>query len=396
MAMPLMTGSWVSLCIPDSSVLGLLTLAGYLFRATGGGIRRVAGLAPVENIPGLENIDVTSLVNGHMAYRSAMPKLLREVGWEVTSDEFTEIEDPDPENHDKRQRELIREIEEVRKEAEAKPKKRFGFFKRAKLPEKKGWETYDDKMRDKDDWGTGSTESGSNVLFDIEAIKAELASEQIEVRQLESTLPPMKLDLKDSSTNVPKGPQSPYLNLRETKSYDGSMPFRPRNLDAVASKASLPNGNRYNPFDKGYDEYDLSAEALKSPQSAAQSSLSFESVSRSPGLTPSNPEHGKLSFESMTRSPGLTPSTGGEPSKPSFESSLRSISPLRNSHLPQDSPRQSSSPSRDMYTSTPPPQRPPLNHSLSVPSGSSLEHNAWADDPDDEHFGTEQEIKMTF
>ncbi|KAK0515487.1 hypothetical protein JMJ35_001521 [Cladonia borealis] len=370
-------------------------ILGYLFRATGGGIRRVAGLAPVENIPGLENIDVTSLVNGHMAYRSAMPKLLREVGWEITSDEFTEIEDPDPENHVKRQRELIREIEEVRKEAEAKPKKRFGFFKRGKVPEKKGWETYDDRMRDKDDWGTGSTESGSNVLFDIEAIKAELASEQIEVRQLESTLPPMKLDLKESGTNVPKGPQSPYLNLRETKSYDGSVPFRPRNLDSVASKASLPNGNQYNPFDKGYDEYDLSAEALKSPQSAAKSSLSFESVSRSPGLNPLNPEHGKLSFESISRSPGLTPSTGGEPSKPSFESSLRSISPLRNSHFPQDSPRQAS-PSRDMYTSTPPPQRPPLNHSLTVPSGSSLEHNAWADDPDDEHFGMEQEIKMTF
>ena len=377
-------------------MLKLLTLAGYLFRATGGGIRRVAGLAPVENIPGLENIDVTSLVNGHMAYRSAMPKLLRKVGWEITSDEFTEIEDPDPENHDKRQRELIREIEEVRKEAEAKPKKRFGFFKRGKLPEKKGWETYDDRMRDKDDWGTGSAESGSNVLFDIEAIKAELASEQIEVRQLESTLPPMKLDLKESGTNVPKGPQSPYLNLRETKSYDGSTPFRPRNLDAVASKASLPNGHRYNPFDKGYDEYDLSAEALASSQSAAKSSLSFESVSRSPCLNPSNPEHGKLSLESTSRSPGLTPSTGGEPSKPSFESSLRSISPLRNSHLPQDSPRQAS-PSRDIYTSsTPPPQRPPLNHSLTVPSGSSLEHNAWADDPDDEHFGVEQEIKMTF
>jgi hypothetical protein len=55
---------------------------------------RVAGLAPVEGIPGLENIDVTALVPGHMAYRAAMPRLLREVGWAVTSDEFDEIEDP--------------------------------------------------------------------------------------------------------------------------------------------------------------------------------------------------------------------------------------------------------------------------------------------------------------
>lgn len=68
-------------------------ILGYLFRATSGGISKVAGLAPVD-IPGVENIDVTEFVNGHMAYRTAMPRLLREVGWEVTSDEFSEIEDP--------------------------------------------------------------------------------------------------------------------------------------------------------------------------------------------------------------------------------------------------------------------------------------------------------------
>jgi hypothetical protein len=55
---------------------------------------RVAGLAPFEGIFGLENIDVTALVPGHMAYRTAMPRLLREVGWAVDSDEFAEIEDP--------------------------------------------------------------------------------------------------------------------------------------------------------------------------------------------------------------------------------------------------------------------------------------------------------------
>ena len=367
-----------------------------MFRATGGGIRRVAGLAPVEDIPRLENIDVTSLVNGHMAYRSAMPKLLREVGWEITSDEFAEIEDPDPENHEKRQRELIRELDEARKEVEGKPeKKRFGFFRRGKLTEKKRWETYDDKMRDKDDWGTANAESSSNVLFDIEAIKAELASEQIEVRQLESTLPPMRLDLEGSGTKVPASLQSPYLSLRETKSYDGSMPFPTRDLDAAASKSSLPNGNRATPFDKGYDDYDVSAEAVKYPDSAAQSSLSLGNISRSPGLVPSGVEHAKLPFESTSRSPGHTPSTGEEHGKPSFESSLRSTSPLRSSHYPQDSPRQLS-PTRDLHSSTTPSQRPPLNHSLTAPPGSSLEHNAWADDPDDEHFGMEQEIKMTF
>ena len=56
-------------------------ILGYLFRATSGGIMRVAGLAPVEGIPGLENFNLTDLVNGHMDYRSAMPRLLKAVGW---------------------------------------------------------------------------------------------------------------------------------------------------------------------------------------------------------------------------------------------------------------------------------------------------------------------------
>jgi hypothetical protein len=58
-------------------------------------------------------MDVTEFVPGHMAYRTAIPKLLREAGWLVESDEFVEIEDPDPENHEQRQRELISEIEEA-------------------------------------------------------------------------------------------------------------------------------------------------------------------------------------------------------------------------------------------------------------------------------------------
>ena len=312
---------------------------------------RVAGLAPVKDVYGLENIDVTKLVNGHMAYRAAMPKLLREVGWEVESDEFTEIEDPDPENHDKRQRELIRELDEARKDAEAKPeKKRFGFFKKGKLAEKKGWETYDDSMRKGDDWSTHSVEGSGNVLFDIEAIKAELHSEQIEVKQLESTLGPMKLDVKDQT------PNSPYSNLRQTKSYDSQRASKPNDLDLKETKSPRSNGHKENPFDQGYDEYNLSAEALNYPPSAA---------------------HSKLSFESSVQSP----------------------SPRRLSHLPNSSP-DLASPAKEAAEDAPPPplQRPPLRSSLTLPSNSNkagLEHNAWADDEDPD-FGKEQEVKLTF
>ncbi|KAJ6005475.1 hypothetical protein N7451_003419 [Penicillium sp. IBT 35674x] len=183
-------------------------ILGYLFRATSGGVMRVSGLAPIEGIPGIENFNLTELVNGHMDYRAAMPRILREVGFEVLEDEFAEIEDPDPDSHAERQRELIREIDEARREAEQKPeKKRFGLFKRGKMAEKKAWETYD---VDRNSPLRGSSEPNSapgTVLFDIEAIRAELASEAIEVKQLESTLPPMKLDLNPRTE--PSQPATP-------------------------------------------------------------------------------------------------------------------------------------------------------------------------------------------
>ncbi|KAI4196259.1 MAG: hypothetical protein LQ348_002338, partial [Seirophora lacunosa] len=239
-------------------------ILGYLFRATSGGIMRVAGLAPVENIQGLENIDVTKLVNGHMAYRTAMPRLLREVGWEVESDEFTEIEDPDPDNHEKRQRELIRELDEARKEAEAKPeKRRFGLFKKGKLAKKKGWETYDDSMRDGDAASSSSNgapdDPNANVLFDIEAIRKELASEQIEVKQLESTLPPMRLEINGAQSSAewiqrnPHPPQPPHID-HVSISADRAVKSPP-----PSSTEREEEERHENLFDKGYDAYSVSS-----------------------------------------------------------------------------------------------------------------------------------------
>lgn len=304
---------------------------------------RVAGLAKVEGIQGLENIDVTSLVNGHMAYRAAMPRLLREVGWQVESDEFNEIEDPDPENHDKRQRELIRELDEARKDAEAKPeKKRFGFFKRGKLAEKKRWETYDERARDSGGSDASGANGGSgNVLFDIEAIKKELASEMIEVRQLESTLPPMQLNLNGTNPSTDNNLQNPHSNLRESKSYDASMALRPKS-DAGGSQTSLPIRRPSNPF-AHFD--DNSHRDSKSYNSSSQNvSMSFESAPQSP-----------------SRSPRLFAAQEPAATRP-----------------------------------TPYPSEPTLNSEpkllTTVPS---LEHNAWLEE-EDEDFGKEQQITMSF
>lgn len=221
-------------------------ILGYLFRATSGGIMRVAGLAAVEGIPGIENFDVTELVNGHMDYRAAMPRLLRKVGWEVLEDEFAEIEDPDPDNHAERQRELIREIDEARRDAEAKPeKKRFGLFKRGKMAEKKKWETYDVDRNNATDEAPDLNSSPGSVLFDIEAIRAELHSEAIEVKELQSTMPVMKVNLNSASEPVqppaskePKSPDIPPVSRAASTPLPAEQYF-PREDTASTHEARL-------------------------------------------------------------------------------------------------------------------------------------------------------------
>ncbi|KAI5305654.1 hypothetical protein KEM56_003748 [Ascosphaera pollenicola] len=211
-------------------------ILGYLFRATSGGIMRVAGLAPVE-IPGIENVNVTEFVTGHMAYRAAMPRIMRSLGWEVESDEFAEIEEPDPENHAERQRELIRELDEARRAArEGSGKKRFGIFKRAK---KKEWENYIVQRKDSCDSPLSPRSSIADeaarprtVLFDIEAIRAELASEQMDVKELESTLPPIKVDLNTPTDAQPKKDDGTITEISKPMGSEGSNQANARTTQA--------------------------------------------------------------------------------------------------------------------------------------------------------------------
>jgi pimeloyl-ACP methyl ester carboxylesterase len=64
----------------------------YLFRATSGGINTVAGLRPIDDVPGLENVDVTDKISGHMSYRTFMPLILDQLGFPVSADYFDEPE----------------------------------------------------------------------------------------------------------------------------------------------------------------------------------------------------------------------------------------------------------------------------------------------------------------
>ncbi|KAI0391573.1 DUF726-domain-containing protein [Xylariaceae sp. FL0594] len=227
-------------------------ILGYLFRLTNGGIRRVAGLASVDGIPGVENIDCTEWVKGHMEYRTAMPRLLRECGWMVNSDEFGEIEDPDPDRHRERQKELISEIEEARKELEKegqskKGKGGWGIFGRKKKAERQDWEIYEDSKKTD---GSGMEERKSQnqgVLFDVDAMREELArGEELQIKELVSTLPPMKLDLPPST------PPNPRDSLRETKSVDGTPTLRSGHFGGYAAQHE-EEGIRMT-FESGFDD----------------------------------------------------------------------------------------------------------------------------------------------
>lgn len=339
-------------------------ILGYLFRLTSGGISRVAGLAPVEDIPGLENIDVTSLVPGHMSYRTAMPKLLHEVGFIVESLEFTEIEDPDPENHGKRQRELINEIEEARKELEEKEKTKgikgaFGIFgrKRKEALKKKEWETYQDSKDEHEEKVEDVHEGNLSPFFDIEAIRRELATEHMEVRELPSTLPPIRLsehlEVKELRSTLPpmkldlESPMtSPRPGLRETKTYDSSILANPRSSMVTSSPSA--------------------------PRLSSDKSHNIDGPSTTSSNTYLGDDDIQMTFDDAYRS--SAPSFGSVPEPPL---------------APHISPPTASSVDRSAAI-----QRPDLKSSVTMPAlGLGLEHNAWADD--DEEF-KEKEMEMTF
>lgn len=141
-------------------------ILGYLFRATGGGLLAVAGISPIENIPGVENFDCTDLVEGHMSYRQAIPKILKAMNWEVLSEEFTEIEEPAAEQKE-RQRALISEFEEARakmeRESAENSNKTKGWKSWFKPKQRNWWEIYDEASKDEhQDFHNGSSEVGSS------------------------------------------------------------------------------------------------------------------------------------------------------------------------------------------------------------------------------------------
>ncbi|KAF1932119.1 DUF726-domain-containing protein [Didymella exigua CBS 183.55] len=394
--------------VPGRFVNGYATndwILGYLFRATGGGVARVAGLAPVE-LPTIENMNVTEWVPGHMAYRTAIPKLLREAGWLVESDEFVEIEDPDPENHEQRQRELISEIEEARRELEKKnaEKEKKGVklsWWRKKKGDKKDWEVYDKNSQAQapiDKTADTATIAENPVMFDIDAIRKEIAAlaaesaadkpyngyepDAFEIKEIKSTLPPMKIDISAASG------AAPHTGLRQTQSFNDSLGAAPTTSKAhstgnlTPAPVRLPPGSQLSNGTSGtkdYDEYD----EFDDP-GAGSMSMTFDTSFRDP---PPSRQTQPASPDTLTNA-----WKSDSPSQPQPHTSSRA----------PDSPPAHTQPGRTGTWDSPPPPtvswdaqandapgRPPLRSAHTTPVG----FNAWADDEDE--FG-EKEVKMSF
>lgn len=256
-------------------------ILGYLFRATAGGLGRIAGLAPISD-SGIENFDCTEMVEGHMGYRKAIPKLLTAVGWEVLSEEFTEIEDPDPEQHRERQRRLMKEFDEAKKkmENEQRRKKKAGFFSWIKPKKKEWWEMAEEPNNTNSASGSNG-ESGSDsrhsvsseateVVFDLDAIQREVYNIENE--------PAKKIDASKLPDVIP------------------TTTIQPENESEASSKISMS-------FDDGFeDDYNERGAGLPDPIVTKAADLATkEPIQEAPELSESLSEE-KLPSDNVKQS----------------------------------------------------------------------------------------------
>ncbi|TID17230.1 hypothetical protein CANINC_004089 [Pichia inconspicua] len=217
-------------------------ILGYLFRATSGGLRTIAGLSPIdEETTNIENFDCSDFVKGHMQYREAMPKLLRKIGWEVLEDQFVEIEQPNPEEEE-RQRKLLSDFEK----AQYSKKKKSWYNKFWGKRNKEWWEMYEEGEKEKRSKKLEEFEIKENIEkendgeehknerdFDLSALKEEVSKIEEEAKKLGDK---NKNSLTSSSFFKAKSKKNKDSNPEKTKTDNTSN----RDLDANIVQVS-PN-----------------------------------------------------------------------------------------------------------------------------------------------------------
>ncbi|KAH6587874.1 hypothetical protein BASA50_011066 [Batrachochytrium salamandrivorans] len=100
-------------------------LLGVLYRASLALWSDVAGLRPVLDVPGIENMDLSDIVKGHLDYRSHLPVILKECGFAVSADEFEDQDDEEEEERLEIEKERIEAKEQRNREREERQQKRL-------------------------------------------------------------------------------------------------------------------------------------------------------------------------------------------------------------------------------------------------------------------------------
>lgn len=324
-------------------------ILGYLFRATSGGIGRVAGLRPVEGIESVENMDFTGDVQGHMGYRSSIPKLMQKVGYEITSDVFQEIEDPDPDKTREKARELLDDIEEARKsETKQKNKKSFFGFGRSEnlvTPE-----------------ALPTTHTSNPIAYDEHIdVKEPVAISVAAPNESEvDSTPITKFDTNKIRSEAHKSTTPTLVPTPETRPPGlsvSSTPLRSHSMEDISMTFEVP---------------ELSPRSIATPHSRPSTPLSVSTL-RISNIQDEDPS-GYVPRPSLHHA---NTTTGTFPRKSS--SSFRSIT---------------SNASRSAVESVMGPTSSPLAPPVVSPVHMNKQHNTKDDDPED--FSQEGEITMSF
>lgn len=125
----------------------------------------MAGLHPAPDVPGVVSIDVSALVNGHMAYRAAMPRLLRQCGVPITLETFEE--------------------ENAREKDKKEAKKSSDQERKSSQETSRGDDPKNVESKSKEN---------DETHWDLEEIRRELAEFDTHIKELPSSLPQLVLE----------------------------------------------------------------------------------------------------------------------------------------------------------------------------------------------------------
>jgi hypothetical protein len=103
-------------------------LLSFLYRASAAFYSDVAGLTPVKDVAGVENVCLDDVITGHMEYRAGMPKILKRCGFQVDQEFFEDEDDEEEKERAAKEAERLRlkeeKVRQKQEEYEEKERKR--------------------------------------------------------------------------------------------------------------------------------------------------------------------------------------------------------------------------------------------------------------------------------